>query len=199
MDGLPPHPRRWESCPFEHVPLREIVNAMVFIARASAGISVDELQREALAVFGGRRRTRGIGERLDAAGAHWAGRLGRLAMENQVASSILSTEARPIDNKITRWPSHGGTPLTTSEAHGIEGRDIGMRLLRAINLPVDPHADLHERYILVARDDMNELQAAPGDGGDKDLRRCQFLRLDGHSAPDRRRQPTYAALLRRVS
>jgi hypothetical protein len=64
--------------------LREIVNAMVFIARASAGISVVELQREALAVFGGRRRTRGIGERLDAA-ATLGARLGRLAMENGVA------------------------------------------------------------------------------------------------------------------
>jgi hypothetical protein len=50
-----------------------------------------------------------------------------------------------------------------------------MRAVAAINLPVDPHADLRERYILVARDDMNELHAAPGDGGDKDLRRCQFL------------------------
>ena len=53
--------------PVEHVPLREIVNAMVASARAAAWMPVTELYREVLGVFGGRRLTKGIAERLDAA------------------------------------------------------------------------------------------------------------------------------------
>jgi hypothetical protein len=53
--------------PLEHVPLREIVNAMAASARAAAGMPTVELQREVLGVFGGRRLTAGITERLDAA------------------------------------------------------------------------------------------------------------------------------------
>jgi hypothetical protein len=49
------------------VALREIVNAMVAACRAAAGMSALELQREALALFGGRRLTTGIAARLDAA------------------------------------------------------------------------------------------------------------------------------------
>ena len=53
--------------PLEHVPLREIANAMATIARASAGISRDELHPATLAVFGGRRVTATLTARLDAA------------------------------------------------------------------------------------------------------------------------------------
>ena len=53
--------------PVEHVPLREVVNAMVALTRASAGMPVEELHREVLGVFGGRRLTKGIASRLDAA------------------------------------------------------------------------------------------------------------------------------------
>ncbi|GAA1298257.1 DUF3320 domain-containing protein [Pseudonocardia xinjiangensis] len=69
-------PEEWEGFrstpegvdrPLEHVPLREIVNAMVAATRAAAGMSREELHREVLAVFGWRRRTRGATERMDAA------------------------------------------------------------------------------------------------------------------------------------
>jgi hypothetical protein len=53
--------------PLVHVPLREIVNAMVAQTTASAGMSRTELHRATLAVFGGRRLTPGLAERLDAA------------------------------------------------------------------------------------------------------------------------------------
>ena len=53
--------------PLEHVPLREIVNAMVATTNAAAGMSREELHREVLAVFGLKRRTRGVTERLDVA------------------------------------------------------------------------------------------------------------------------------------
>jgi hypothetical protein len=53
--------------PLDHVPQREIVNAMATVARSSAGISRDELHTTVLAIFGGRRRTPGITDRLDAA------------------------------------------------------------------------------------------------------------------------------------
>jgi hypothetical protein len=52
---------------FEHVPVREVVNALVAVARAAAGMPVGELRREVLAVFGGRRVTASAAERLDAA------------------------------------------------------------------------------------------------------------------------------------
>ena len=51
----------------EHVSLREIGNAMVALCRDAAGMSPDELATETLAVFGGKRKTPGIGARLDAA------------------------------------------------------------------------------------------------------------------------------------
>ena len=73
--------------PFDHVPLREIANAMVTVARASAGISVEELHREALSVFGGRRRTSGIAGRLDAALALGV-RLGRLVERDGVVRAV---------------------------------------------------------------------------------------------------------------
>jgi hypothetical protein len=69
--------------PIEHVPLREVANAMVASARASAGMPVVELQREVLAVFGGRRLTPGIAARLDDALA-LGQRLGRLVVDQGV-------------------------------------------------------------------------------------------------------------------
>jgi uncharacterized protein DUF4011/restriction endonuclease-like protein/AAA domain-containing protein/uncharacterized protein DUF3320 len=53
--------------PFEHVPVEEVVNAMVAVARGAAGMEVGELRREVLAVFGGRRVTASAAERLGAA------------------------------------------------------------------------------------------------------------------------------------
>ncbi|MDN5919818.1 MAG: DUF3320 domain-containing protein, partial [Pseudonocardia sp.] len=66
-----------QSRPIEDVPLREIGNAMVALVRASAGMPREELHRETLKVFGLRRRTGGVVERLDAALqlAHRSGRL----------------------------------------------------------------------------------------------------------------------------
>lgn len=50
--------------PVEHLPLREIANAMVGVCRSTGGTTEDELLRDTLAVFGGRRLTAGIRERL---------------------------------------------------------------------------------------------------------------------------------------
>ncbi|MGQ0572778.1 MAG: DUF3320 domain-containing protein [Pseudonocardia sp.] len=69
--------------PFEHVPLREITNAMVASVRASAGMARDELHREVLAVFGWRRRTSGFVERLDTA-LDLGVRTGRLRIDDSV-------------------------------------------------------------------------------------------------------------------
>jgi hypothetical protein len=51
----------------EHVSLREIGNAMIALAREGMGMTAQELTTEALAVFGGRRKTTGIQARLDEA------------------------------------------------------------------------------------------------------------------------------------
>ncbi|WP_298992781.1 DUF3320 domain-containing protein [uncultured Pseudokineococcus sp.] len=50
--------------PVEHLPLREVVNAMADVCRSAGGMTEDELLRETLAVFGGRRLTAGVRERL---------------------------------------------------------------------------------------------------------------------------------------
>jgi hypothetical protein len=56
-----------ESRPIDEVSLIEIGNAMIVIAEQTGGIETDELKREALGLFGGRRMTAGIEARLDAA------------------------------------------------------------------------------------------------------------------------------------
>jgi hypothetical protein len=53
--------------PLEHVALREIVNALVVVCRESAGIRSKELHRAVLGIFGFRRLTAGMAQRLDAA------------------------------------------------------------------------------------------------------------------------------------
>lgn len=76
--------------PLEHVPLQEIGNAMVSIARASAGMGQEELRRVVLGVFGGRRLTASIADRLDAA-LELAVRAGRLV----VAGGTVAPRAAP--------------------------------------------------------------------------------------------------------
>ncbi|GAP54360.1 protein involved in mismatch repair, partial [Arthrobacter sp. Hiyo6] len=49
----------------EHISVVELRNAMVEIVRLSGGISVSELHRETIRVFGGKRRTVGITARLN--------------------------------------------------------------------------------------------------------------------------------------
>ena len=53
--------------PLEHICLEEIVNAMAALCSVSAGMVETELKRESLAIFGGRRITPGLDERLTAA------------------------------------------------------------------------------------------------------------------------------------
>lgn len=50
----------------DHVPFVEIANAMAIVAELGGGMTKDELKREALAMFGGRRVTEKISARLDA-------------------------------------------------------------------------------------------------------------------------------------
>lgn len=56
-----------ESRPLEHVSLEEIANAMAVVAQLGGGMRDEEIKREALAIFGGRRLTQQISARLDAA------------------------------------------------------------------------------------------------------------------------------------
>jgi hypothetical protein len=58
-------PREGSSRPLEDVSLVEIGNAMIVVAEQSGGIAADELKREALNMFGGKRITPAIGARLD--------------------------------------------------------------------------------------------------------------------------------------
>ena len=59
---------------------------MAALAKASGGMPIDELRREALTVFGGRRMTKGITERLDAAVALGV-RHGRLDLTNGLVTA----------------------------------------------------------------------------------------------------------------
>lgn len=49
----------------EHISVVELRNAMMEIVRLSGGISVSELHREVIRVFGGKRRTAGVTARLN--------------------------------------------------------------------------------------------------------------------------------------
>jgi hypothetical protein len=49
----------------EHISVVELRNAMVEIVRLSGGISVSELHRETIRLFGGKRRTAGVTARLN--------------------------------------------------------------------------------------------------------------------------------------
>ena len=71
-------PAEGTSRSLEEVSLIEIVNAMMIVAEQSGGIDGEELKREALALFGGRRVTPAIGGRLDQ------------AFERGVAKGLLS-------------------------------------------------------------------------------------------------------------
>lgn len=70
-----------EQLPLEHVSLVEIANAMRLVTEAAAGMDEQELKRESLATFGGKRITEAIGTRLDQALAFGfeSGRLARAA------------------------------------------------------------------------------------------------------------------------
>ena len=63
-------PAEGASRPLEEVSLIEIVNAMMMVAEQSGGIDAEELKREALTLFGGRRMTPAIAGRLDEAFEH---------------------------------------------------------------------------------------------------------------------------------
>lgn len=56
-----------EGRPLGEISLVEIGNAMAVVAEQSGGIGVDDLKRDALALFGGSRITQAIGARLDEA------------------------------------------------------------------------------------------------------------------------------------
>ncbi|QZY51764.1 DUF3320 domain-containing protein [Leucobacter tenebrionis] len=51
----------------DSVPLEEIANAMAIVSELSGGMETEAIQREALALFGGKRITSGIARRLEAA------------------------------------------------------------------------------------------------------------------------------------
>ncbi|MFC5379320.1 DUF4011 domain-containing protein [Aquipuribacter nitratireducens] len=79
--STPDNPR-----PIEDVPLWEIGNAMRALCVAGFGLEREELLREALACFGGKRLTPGVRERVDSALTH-ALHAGRLKEQSGVLSS----------------------------------------------------------------------------------------------------------------
>lgn len=56
-----------DSRTLESVALEEIANAMAVVAQLSGGVRAEEIKREALALFGGKRMTAQISDRLDQA------------------------------------------------------------------------------------------------------------------------------------
>ncbi len=65
MDRLPA--ADGEARPLDDVSLEEIGNAMVGLCRAGMGMSREELLKESVAVFGGKRLTPAIRKRVEAA------------------------------------------------------------------------------------------------------------------------------------
>lgn len=66
----------------EHVPIDEIANAMAVVAELSGGMNEDELKRQALALFGGKRMTEGIASLL-AAGLNRGVKNGRVERDGR--------------------------------------------------------------------------------------------------------------------
>ena len=60
-------PENGASRPLEEVSLVEIGNALLIVAEESGGSGKEDLKRDSLALFGGRRLTAAVSERLDAA------------------------------------------------------------------------------------------------------------------------------------
>jgi hypothetical protein len=75
-----------DSRSVEQIALRELGNAMVALCEAFAGAEEEELMRETLALFGGRRLTTAVSQRLKAA-LELAQAQGRIT----VASGLLRT------------------------------------------------------------------------------------------------------------
>ncbi|WP_308293066.1 DUF3320 domain-containing protein [Pseudarthrobacter raffinosi] len=67
----------------EHISVVELRNAMMEIVRLSGGISVDELHRDTIRVFGGKRLTAGITARLNE-GLHYGVDTGRLELRGEL-------------------------------------------------------------------------------------------------------------------
>lgn len=72
--GLKPHewpyarvPGTGRSRPLEEISLVEIANAMRIVAEQSAGLDAEEITRDTLNLFGGRRRTESVRDRLTSA------------------------------------------------------------------------------------------------------------------------------------
>lgn len=67
----------------DHVPLEEVANAMAIVAELSGGMNEEELKRQALALFGGKRLTENVSHRLQEGldlGVH-SGRLRRAELD----------------------------------------------------------------------------------------------------------------------
>ncbi|MDQ1752167.1 MAG: hypothetical protein QOE71_3223 [Pseudonocardiales bacterium] len=79
--------RNGEARPLENVALREISNAMVALCADCGGMSAEELHRETVAVFGGRRLTNGMTDRI-AQALVLSERDGRLAARGEIYVAI---------------------------------------------------------------------------------------------------------------
>ncbi|MBB2769117.1 UNVERIFIED_ORG: hypothetical protein GGE11_000012 [Mycolicibacterium obuense] len=82
-------PVEGSSRPIEEVGLVEIANAMVVVAEKTGGVSEDELMREALNLFGGRRLTPAIRSRL---GLALGGAIDRGVLQRSAAGSIVAPD-----------------------------------------------------------------------------------------------------------
>lgn len=71
----------------EHISVVELRNAMVEIVRLSGGISVDELHRDTIRVFGGKRLTAGITARLNE-GLQYGVDTGRLELRGELVHLV---------------------------------------------------------------------------------------------------------------
>ena len=76
------HSEPGEGRPLDQTPIDEIANAMVVVTELAGGMSEEEIKRESLALFGGKRLTEGISARLSEALAR-ALATGRVAQDGR--------------------------------------------------------------------------------------------------------------------
>ncbi len=111
-----------EQRDLDEVSLIEIGNAMASLCADCGGMAAAEMSTEALALFGGRRKTAGITARLDAARDLAVKRGALQASDGTFTAAPRSAPPAGSDQvslRVTATPSAPAPPLTTSTAGGL--------------------------------------------------------------------------------
>ncbi|MCQ1947573.1 DUF4011 domain-containing protein [Arthrobacter sp. zg-Y1116] len=194
----------FEPRKIEHVSLVEIGNAMAELCRDAAGLAPEDLKRQAVRVFGGKRVTAGIGQRLedalsaalDAGKVSFSGSGLVVAAASRIVTRTTqldepAAERREPDGTSTAWTEERSRQVLHLYRQGLMVRDV------ALNAGLDQHdvaTHLINRLLTPEGDIMDETGAYRHGKAylPAELRRMEDLYRKGESLP------TIASDLRRT-